>query len=489
MVKKIVAGFAITLFGGGITAAALTDNVTIKTNEIISKGYIGNGVQWDPYQLDYGHGRLEISDSDWQKIYRRLDYMKPGFIRVMINTTSQMEGGRMDPEKNLDNITPILDYCNSRGVTVMFGDWGGGLVDKDAGKINREMIGHAVDYLAYLVGEKGYDCIKYYNFINEPNGWWSSAKGDFKLWSEGVGLFNSLLQRTPVADRVKLVGPDVAIWTDEECWWIDRTTAEFGDAIGLYDIHTYPSKYTVNSGEYYDIVKAYRDAAPAHKKIVMGEIGLKYVHPADSVRYDENIARAKAHTYASVEDSQMSVYDFSYGIDTADALMQTVSAGYSGSIAWMLDDAMHSNEAPDKLKIWGFWNILGEEFFGADEENVRPWYYSWSLLCRYMPAGCDVLAAESDNPSIRVNAVAKDGRYSVFIVNPSDDDREVRITGTDSLHMSDANLYLYEHNSFGRSISDERMSPSVKGVDVGLSEGYCVQLPSNSLVVITNIES
>lgn len=56
----------------------------------------------------------------------------------------------------------------------------------------------------------------------------------------------------------------------------------------------------------------------------------------------------------------------------------------------MLDDAMHSAESPDKLKIWGFWNILGEELFGANEEKIRPWYYAWSLLTRYIPVGSKV---------------------------------------------------------------------------------------------------
>ena len=50
----------------------------------------------------------------------------------------------------------------------------------------------------------------------------------------------------------------------------------------------------------------------------------------------------------------MFVYDFMYGTDMADALFQTVNAGYSGSVVWMLDDAMHAKEAPDKLKVWGF---------------------------------------------------------------------------------------------------------------------------------------
>ncbi len=81
-----------------------------------------------------------------------------------------------------------------------------------------------------------------------------------------------------------------------------------------------------------------------------------------------------------------------YGIDVADAVMQTAACGYSGCVVWMLDDAMHMNE-PGKLKIWGFWNILGEERYGAGKERIRPWYYAMSLLCRYFPQGAQILAS------------------------------------------------------------------------------------------------
>lgn len=43
-----------------------------------------------------------------------------------------------------------------------------------------------------------------------------------------------------------------------------------------------------------------------------------------------------------------------------------MNGGYSGIAAWMLDDAMHSSGDSGKtedIKLWGMWNILGEEVF------------------------------------------------------------------------------------------------------------------------------
>lgn len=87
----------------------------------------------------------------------------------------------------------------------------------------------------------------------------------------------------------------------------------------------------------------------------------------------------------------MLCYDYFYGLDIPLLAMEVMNNGLSGVAAWMLDDAMHSNGdsgRTEDVKIWGMWNILGEEVFGdASQEELRPWYYTWSLMCRHFPAG------------------------------------------------------------------------------------------------------
>ena len=38
--------------------AASQTKVSFDFENKINSNYIGNGVQWDPYQLDYGHGQM-----------------------------------------------------------------------------------------------------------------------------------------------------------------------------------------------------------------------------------------------------------------------------------------------------------------------------------------------------------------------------------------------------------------------------------------------
>ena len=352
-------------------------------------------------------------------------------------------------------------------------------MDARAGTVNRTLLDHVAAYVAWLVGEKGYDCIRYYNLVNEPNGFWSAADGDFDLWAKAVSYFRGRLDAEGLAGKVELVGPDAAIWGPEEAWWVSRSRDELGDRIGLYDIHTYPSKCTVNSGEYARILEAYRREVPAGKKIVMGEIGFKFVEPADSLLQAENLRRAAAHPNASTDDSQMFVYDPMYGTDMADALFQTIHAGYSGCIAWMLDDAMHFKEAPDKLKIWGFWNIFGDEIFGAGEERVRPWYYAWSLLCRTLRPGSDFFAAD-----VRGAAAVKDGRRTVAVVNVSREPRRVRIECPGWKRFRQATRYRYGEGLM-RTEGDHTLLPDATGLRIDFRSGAEYDMPGESMILLT----
>lgn len=460
--------------------------VLFDTTVTINDYYIGNGVQWDPYQLDYGQGKIQISDSDWEKLYNRLDFMRPQFIRIMINTNSFSEKGKFAPEKSMEVLSRMLDYCQDRNVTVMFGDWGGSVINRAEASVNEENMRNAALLVDYLVNKKGYSCIKYYNLINEPNGDWSSTNTSYPLWASAMKIFHHHILELNLSKKVSLVGPDAAIWTKEDAWWIDSTAVRLGDKVDLYDIHTYPSKITVNSGEYSDIISAYKDRVPKGKKIVMGEIGFKFVEEADSLYNIENIRRASVKKYASTEDSQMFVYDYMYGTDMADALFQTINGGYSGSIVWMLDDAMHSKEAPNKLKVWGFWNILGDEYFGAEEEVVRPWFYSWSLLTKYIPAGSKVFSSKvNGDTSVKAIITEKDGNYMLAVVNVSKNEKQVKLHSNNMKSLLACKKYIYSEGTL-KTEGDHMLYPNEENIELNLEEGEFVSMPAESLIVYTN---
>lgn len=464
-------------------------NFVLDADSVISTSYLGNGVQWDPYQLDYGKGRVTISDSDWNKLYARLDHMRPQFIRMMVYTTDYLKNGKFDETYDFDQVSKMLDYCQTRDVTVMLGDWGGKMIDPKTNRIDTFMLSNAARYADFLVNRKGYSCIKYYNMINEPNGDWSSNQGNYDLWAKAIRYFDGRMHDYKLANKVGLAGPDAAIWDASESWWVDSCATQFNQAIKLYDIHTYPPKSTVNSGEYSEIIRAYKEKVPPGSQIIMGEIGLKFLK-TDTLLEKENNERIAKVPHASREDSQMFVYDHFYGADMADALFQTMNEGFSGALIWMLDDAMHSKteEGPDKLKIWGFWNILGEEYFGgAAEEAVRPPYYAWSLLSKYIPKGSTVYAIKAlEKQQVRAIAVSHNGKYTLGVVNVSGHTRTVSLKSTSMPVLENVRQYNYIEGDILKE-GDCMQLPNATGMSLDLKKGLFLELPSEGLVVYTNM--
>ncbi len=489
LMKKLLFAVIISLnlWGNPALAAQPERNVTRVTfgGEVVNPGYIGNGAQWDPYQLDYGSVQLQIGEEEWQKIYRRLDFMRPQLMRVVHNTASLVRDGELFPEGNLNQMEHILEYCQSHGVTVVFGDWGWGLANARIPEFDRRKVELAADYVTWLIEDRGFTCIKYYNMINEPNGFWSTTEGNYDLWRDITLCFYNRLKKNKMLGKIALVGPDLAIWTPAEVPWLEKASRELD--FGLFDIHTYPSKCTVNSGEYGQIVKAYRDATPTDRKIIMGEIGLKFVEAQDSLYQQEMLRRAAARPFASTEDSQMFVFDYMYGTDMADALIQTANVGYSGSVAWMLDDAMHAaGDSGDQLKMWGFWNILGEEYFGADGEAIRPWFFAWSLLCRYMPTGCDVYASTVEgNTMVKALKVKHDGKTMLAVLNPSKKPQAVHVVGDDCL----AQCKQFVYAEYKLKIKDEcELEPTAVIPELNLADGFDLDMPGESLYVLTDFD-
>ena len=71
------------LLVAGACAEEKEVSVTI-SSEVINAGYIGNGVEWDPYDEAKSWGQ-EVSDEDWGKLNETMDYNRPPYDRCKIN--------------------------------------------------------------------------------------------------------------------------------------------------------------------------------------------------------------------------------------------------------------------------------------------------------------------------------------------------------------------------------------------------------------------
>ena len=419
-----------------LLAVACSRPVEVRVSqEVINPCYLGNGVEWDPYDeaVSWGH---DLTEADWDTLYARLDYMNPQYVRCMINSPfTYYTGSGFEDTRHADKLLKLLSYCQSRGVMVVYGEYNPPAWEM---KGSQEWVEASVRHLNYLVDGQGFDCIRHFVIFNEPDGNWASTNGDFAFWKEMVRRFRAEMDKYPaLKENVSLAGPDAVIdyrnpaSPYDAAGWLKATVEEVPE-IGIYDMHAYPGQRYVRSGEFEKTLRQMK--ALADKPIILGEAGFKYFSdPADSSLAKEYWRRVEGHPFTKGSDCNMLVYDTFYALDMAVMLCSVMNSGFSGAAAWMLDDAMHSNGdsgLTEDVKLWGMWNILGAEVFGdPSQEEIRPWYYTWSLMCRHFPAGSRILKLEASLPD-GVSATAArtpSGTYSLAFVNVSDQPVELSV--------------------------------------------------------------
>ena len=463
------------------------------TDRVISSDYVGNGVEWDPYDEAEAWG-AEVSDADWAKLSERLDFMRPGYVRCMINSPYRyydIATGRYDRTRNLASLRRLLQYCQDRDITVAYGEYN---PPTWAMKDSQQWVKMSVDYLNFLVNDLGFDCIRYFIIFNEPDGSWASTNGDYDLWRSMARRFDAEMAGYPgLKQKVSLAAPDVVMNYKnpaskyDAAGWVARSARDLDAQIGIYDVHAYPGQHEVRSGVYAEKLRRIRTEVPVGKKLILGEAGYKYSAPEDSLLKAEYDRRVEGHPFTKGSDCNMLCYDYFYGLDMPLLAMEVMNTGLSGVAAWMLDDAMHSNGdsgRTEDVKIWGMWNILGEEVFGdASQEELRPWYYTWSLMCRYFPAGSDILACKvPQHEGLRVAAARKNGTYSVAAVNFSQEPCTLEI----ALPGDFAGGVLYRYTESGRACDGNGFPvPCERGI---AGKSFRTTAPAESFVLLTNIE-
>lgn len=468
-----------------------TSDLTIKSG-IITQSFTGNGFQWGGYDiLQAWTGSPTLSDADWNLLYKRIRFMRPPVVRIMITDGwNYISNGAYDPAKSDPVLIKILDFCQAEGIAVVFGEWG----HQGGTSINQDWLENSSKFLEYLINTKHYSCIKYFNMVNEPNGDWSSINGNYNLWKTLIEQFHTKLVAKGIDSKIKIIGPDVAVWDANLTSWVTNANTDLGDKIGACDIHTYPTEIDVRGGTYQKMIKSYRNAAPPAKEILMTELGFKY--DASSTLGIQNKQRIANDPYAS-DDSNMQVYDAFYGVDMADAIVQIMLAGYSGSVLWLLDDAMYNinGSASTKLKRWGFWNTLGSEKFGsAADENIRPWFYPMSLMSRYFPQGTRIFDVTlPDKKGLRAVAGEKNGKYTIAIVNSGFVSYDINLKMENGATLSSVNSYKYISGNgaayTGKKDSDGFAVPEETNITLDFQSGKAIpmNIKGQSFILFTNM--
>ncbi|MBZ4034221.1 hypothetical protein K6T82_05550 [Flavobacterium sp. 17A] len=482
--------------------------VSINPNEVISNEFIGSGIEFSAYPHadteDSEWGKL-MTDEKWQLVFDRVSYIKPKIARVMDQANWRyLKGFDANGKPIIDfesdqmkALYKLLDYCEKNKIAVILGEWGQpykvhdihlNLQNSFTGANDPKWIDLIVKNLNHLLKVKKYSCIKYYNLVNEPNGDWATTDGDFEQWKEGIELLHKAIKKEGLDKYISIIGPDATSFNNPRSKykgldWARQTALQIPDLVAAYDVHDYPSKESIRSGEFqktFSELVRFTDSVQK-KPFILGELGLKG-EPSSKKHLGDK--------FTSV-DSQLSVYDYDYGVDMADALIQSINSGFDAVVAWDLDDAMHTkDDRGDKyqLKRWGMFNSLGKELTDdKTDENLRPWFYTWSIMTRYLTSDMKIVKIENLNlDKVRtVTGITKNGDITIAIANNSDTEANFTIDTKKLKLKSELHKYLYSENK--RPVDAKGFPVPLEKISLK-NNAIQVSIPAKSVILYTSYQ-
>lgn len=415
--------------------------------------WLGLGVEWDVENGDQS-APLMLTNGQWNTLLTRVDYIRPSLIRSMISISWFCPDGTLGSytfdSPLMQAWYQLLDHAKAQHITVIIGTWDHGPWEYTSHSYAQAM----ADLLTYLIVVKGYTNIQYFNGVNEPD--YQPHPISYQDWQTALTNLTAALRQQGLLGKVALLGPD----TNGQ--WVTNGTVAKQDQelLGGYEWHDYESSCCTIANDTLEarlkqMAQQLSLADSGKKPLLLGEMGWAYQKRPG--------------------DNQRQVVNYAYGLSMADYAVQLARAGVSGASAWDLDDAMHNKE-------WGMWE-------SANHPQLRPWFYSWSLLSRYLPAGATIYAPKGSLSGLRVLVARiadplKAGRshWTVVLVNRRSTSEALRVV----MPQGGSGLFLHYTYSDGNRPVDKQGFPRPSGqMDGSLESGILLTAPANSMTLFT----
>lgn len=416
-------------------------------------------------------------DTDlWNTTTSRIKQMRPGLVRIVFYrdwfNPSGNAGEYTWESTYMQEAIRVLKFYESEGIAVMTGIWNPALLtspsieNNDAFITSDKFATLQADLIEYLLKTKALKNIKYYAPLNEPLAYYS-----FDAWSLMIKNLHKKLIAYKLPTQL-LVGADS--WDD----WTQYAAQYNPLELSAYEYHHYLNAGTqmlLGGGlETYlrDYVAKVR-AIDATKPIFLSEAapdrasgnGVDYWYLFNKVGNPYNPTQ------------------YSYGLNALDYGIQAARAGNSAVLMWALDGYGASKDP-------GMWNVAGDN----GGMKLRPWYYTWSLLSRYFPAGnTEILMMSQPDDEVRILgakimlADSNSAHFSFALVNKTSHSKCIKIRLPAYCGLAAFDSYTYSEDKQGDGVS--LTLPKVSASSVRLSDGYQVIVPANSGMVLTTMEN
>ncbi|MEV6012403.1 hypothetical protein AB0M29_37095 [Streptomyces sp. NPDC051976] len=253
---------------------------------------------------------------------------------------------------------------------------------------------------------------------------------------------------------------DTGAWNDNNNWWL--RSAQSG-LLGASEAHYYDQELYGAAPEYVEpvlteAVSQLRAALPG-RPILLGETGMKALQDAHG---------NKNYDFA---------LDTTQPLRMADLAVQEARAGIDGAAAWCLDGYATQTYC-------GMWGRGSEDpsKVSAHSTALRPWFYTWSLLSRYLPPRATI-HAPAEPTGVRVLAAQlPGGGWTFVLVNRTDSTQTVSLTEPTGPVV--LNKYLYSRDT-PPAVDGNGFPKKVGTLSADFTGGRNLTIAANSVQVFT----
>ncbi len=455
------------------------------------------GAELDPHFFSQNLTRHDGSkESDWQYVINRVEAMGLQKFRVMVlpqwyepvNDNNNPHSTNPDKftfeSQEMQSLYKVLDLAQEQNLDVCIVLWGCpagvSLLDEkyshvktcfmaDPEKKGVWITGPA-DYdewaenfstlIKYLIDNKKYTCVNEITPMNEPDGGPLLTSPEYIKMAK---ILDARFKKDGIREKVRF---NLSDNTDTRTFYLADCAENLSDVADIFNSHTYIFGYNVPNDSIFNWEKTNVDiAARAGKKHLVGEFGSNQCVGATRQKDIDLYAR---------------------GVLMTRLVLNFLNAGAAGVSYWSLIDQYYGKDA-DYLQMQqlGLWKYIKEAYrtdstYGNIKKDyeVRPQYYSYSLLTRFLKPGAEIYPIDL-NDSFSIGSAFKnnDGKWTYVFANATGSMKSVAVNNPLAKGVFD--IYRYEEETLPE---DDSMIMSREDI-VADNNRICVDLGPNTVVL------
>lgn len=436
----------------------------------------GIGVEFDPHFFSQNLTRNDGSKaSDWEIVVRRVKAMQIHQFRVMMQphwwepVNDDNDPDNADYSKftfnseEMKSVYKVLDLAQENNIKVTMVVWGCPIsMDLISGDYYHqkhflcddrpnpnwvcgtdkyeEFAENFSTLIKYLIINKGYTCLKAITPFNEPDAktagygqtMWQGDPSMKDQYAPMVKILDAKFRKDGIRNKVQF---NLSDNTDGALDYLNSCAKDLTAEADFFNSHTYKFGYnTPNSAIFNWESQNVAFAKAAGKNHFVGEFGS-----------NETVGSSR----------QKDIDYYKRGILMTRIVLNCLHAGASGISYWSLIDQYYGrNESYSQMQQLGLWKYIKRAYSSdasvyskiKEDYEVRPQYYAYSLLTRYIKPGSDIYPIDLGEAFAIGSAFKdKDGKWTYVFANATENRKMLAINNPSVSGSFD--IYEYEEKS------------------------------------------